>query len=909
MNCKMQYVLKVAATVILMFVPFLDTYAGQKRDCILIVTSSSTHKLDYGRYVDEVRKIESKAGTDMEIKVLCMDEREMNTVADMNHMQKAMVAKTGGRRPRMVIIIGFYSFIMCNRAHSLWADIPMLLIGERDRTGTDETVLAKRPITADRQVLLTDLKTHINLTFLQTNCFPQKTVEQVLTVLPKTENILFICDECYSCVQNNYELQDVVEHSFSGIRYSCLRSDKVSTDSLLATLSSPGRKGTTVAIYSSWRKWGYGAYNVSMSDNFYKNICSLSVPVFALRNVSIDQWKDCVGGYIFNEDEFWMAFDEYYRQIMAGKPARDIPFRYQEKGIPVFNYNALANFGIDPALCPSNSVIYNLPPNKYAPLQWIYENWMYLALPVALLIIIGLVMRVRSLKHINRLQVSEQSMKKRIANIIDTMPQLYIYEEAVFNDKGVVVDTIIRDVNKKFEKLLYKKEECIGKRRSELFENTLSLFMRIANTVKNTEKNIMFQYHNAEKDLYYDILAVPHEKGHFIEFFCMESTKVQRMQKMLISMSQKMEIAMQAASVSPWRWELDKHIVYCQKFQRDAVGNVHNKDLQLSEDLVLGQIVPDDRSRVYSKMDELISGRKKKVTVEYRTDRIVHGMKKTEWIEICAMVGTYDDAGIPVALVGSRQVVTHRKELEEELKKAKLHAEEANKLKSAFLANMSHEIRTPLNAIVGFSGLLIGTDDKDEKAEFASIINSNSDLLLRLIGDILDLSKIEAGSIELNYSDFDLNAIISDLYNMLEMRIKTEDKPLTLSYTLGSKTCIINSEPNRLSQVIINLVTNAIKFTDEGGISFGYEIKGDMLLFKVKDTGIGIAEDRLDDVFQRFVKLNTFKQGTGLGLSICKSIVEGLGGDIGVESTLGKGSTFWFTVPYKPVCAEAVNSR
>ena len=119
----MQYVLKVAATVILMFVPFLDTYAGQKRDCILIVTSSSTHKLDYGRYVDEVRKIESKAGTDMEIKVLCMDEREMNTVADMNHMQKAMVAKTGGRRPRMVIMIGFYSFIMCNRAHCLWADI------------------------------------------------------------------------------------------------------------------------------------------------------------------------------------------------------------------------------------------------------------------------------------------------------------------------------------------------------------------------------------------------------------------------------------------------------------------------------------------------------------------------------------------------------------------------------------------------------------------------------------------------------------------------------------------------------------------------------------------------------------------------------------------------------------------
>ena len=250
-------------------------------------------------------------------------------------------------------------------------------------------------------------------------------------------------------------------------------------------------------------------------------------------------------------------------------------------------------------------------------------------------------------------------------------------------------------------------------------------------------------------------------------------------------------------------------------------------------------------------------------------------------------------------IVGSRQVITKRKMMEEELRAAKRQAEESNRLKSSFLSNMSHEIRTPLSAIVGFSELLVNAETEDERTEYVHIIENNSDLLLQLVNDILDLSKIEAGTVEFTYTDFDLNKLMKEIFDSTQLRLASMEKPVTLSYATGMEQCIIHSERNRLTQLITNLLTNAIKFTDNGSISFGYEHRDTQLYFYVKDTGCGIEKERQKDIFERFVKLNSHKQGTGLGLSICKSIAETLGGKIGVESEVGKGSTFWFIIPYK----------
>ena len=211
---------------------------------------------------------------------------------------------------------------------------------------------------------------------------------------------------------------------------------------------------------------------------------------------------------------------------------------------------------------------------------------------------------------------------------------------------------------------------------------------------------------------------------------------------------------------------------------------------------------------------------------------------------------------------------------------------------------MSHEIRTPLNAIVGFSGILALSDSEQEKQEYVGIIENNNALLLQLIGDILDLSKIEAGTLEFVYSDFDLNELMQEKERVMRMRLKTDRVELAFERPLAE--CPIRSERNRLSQLLINLISNAIKFTKQGSIRFGYELRGQEIYCYVTDTGCGIPQDKKDSVFGRFVKLNHFEQGTGLGLSICHTIVRHMGGRIGVESEEGKGSTFWFTIPYTP---------
>ncbi|NDW13221.1 sensor histidine kinase [Bacteroides sp. 214] len=242
--------------------------------------------------------------------------------------------------------------------------------------------------------------------------------------------------------------------------------------------------------------------------------------------------------------------------------------------------------------------------------------------------------------------------------------------------------------------------------------------------------------------------------------------------------------------------------------------------------------------------------------------------------------------------------ITHQKNIEEQLREAKEKAENLDRLKSAFLANMSHEIRTPLNAIVGFSDLLAITDDMEERMEYNEIVQENNQLLLKLISDILDLSKIEAGTL-----DFEIERI--NAYELCDSIVKsysvnTNAKVPILFDETSSSEYFINSDKKRLTQVITNFINNAIKFTTEGSITVGYHLNGNNTIhFSVKDTGMGIAADKVDQVFDRFVQLDGFTKGAGLGLAICKSLIENLGGEIGINSVIKEGSTFWFNHPYQ----------
>ena len=253
--------------------------------------------------------------------------------------------------------------------------------------------------------------------------------------------------------------------------------------------------------------------------------------------------------------------------------------------------------------------------------------------------------------------------------------------------------------------------------------------------------------------------------------------------------------------------------------------------------------------------------------------------------------------------------VTERQHMIGELEKARSRAEQSDKLKSAFLANMSHEIRTPLNAIVGFSDLLMVTEDQEEKEEFIQIINANNELLLKLINDILDLSKIEAGSVELKYENFDLAVYFNELAASMHRRVVNPQ--VRLVPVNPYETCTVRLDKNRLAQILTNFVTNAIKYTSKGMIEMGYEKIDENIRLYVRDTGIGIPEDKKDKVFHRFEKLDEFAQGTGLGLSICKAIVEACRGEIGFESEFDKGSLFWAVLPcqFESVNSEPTSSR
>ena len=327
------------------------------------------------------------------------------------------------------------------------------------------------------------------------------------------------------------------------------------------------------------------------------------------------------------------------------------------------------------------------------------------------------------------------------------------------------------------------------------------------------------------------------------------------------------------------------------------------KNMGEDEDTPLVEVVgiynkmhPQDRVRVLAFFEKAKRGEATSFKSEMRV--LKSGtLDQWNWVRMNVVLNRYDPENGLIELIGVNYDITELKETEQKLIEAKEKAEEADRLKSAFLANMSHEIRTPLNAIVGFSELLASASTEEEKTQFLEIVHSNNELLQQLIADILDLSKIEAGTLEFTFSEVDVNQLMFDIEQLFRMRLEDKSAVIQIIRETPPDECVMYTDRNRLQQVVSNFMTNAVKFTDEGSITFGYNRCAEGLYFYVKDTGSGIPEDKVNHIFERFVRVEQNKKGTGLGLAICEMIIRKLGGKIGVESEYGKGSTFWFTLP------------
>ena len=393
---------------------------------------------------------------------------------------------------------------------------------------------------------------------------------------------------------------------------------------------------------------------------------------------------------------------------------------------------------------------------------------------------------------------------------------------------------------------------------------------------------------------YCNITGVPFEFGEGGEVirytgFRQNISKLHQLNEELKERNYKMELTFKTVGMSYWDYDVKTR--QYRSFN-DPVNDFKPEKALMPEDY-LKAAHPEDTERVRENMVGMSAGQYKEFSLQYRS--------RTKWDQdwqtliVTGLPSERDKKGNVIRYTGIAFNNTKWEKMAQELKEMKDKAELSDRLKSAFLANMSHEIRTPLNAIVGFSELLVDSDDPDEKKEYWHIIESNNDLLLRLINDILDLSKIESGIIDRKRERFNLTKLCNELYVMMRSKVLNADVELVQDNPCSE--CWIFLDSNRLKQVWMNFLTNAVKYTRSGYIRMGYSVEKDGIRFYVEDTGTGIPKELQDRVFGRFQKLNEFVQGTGLGLAISRAIVEAAGGEIGFTSEQGIGSTFWAWVP------------
>lgn len=603
-----------------------------------------------------------------------------------------------------------------------------------------------------------------------------------------------------------------------------------------------------------------------------------------------------IGGYFWTDSEIKKHLLPVIKSRLDGASH---PHRVETTamGTPpsVINYADYVESGLLLGLCPDDTVFGMKPPTFFE------RNKYYLALFFSLmaLAVIYVIWLRRALHERSR----RLEIMRSYSSLVENMPVLYARVELIFDPGARIIDYVYREVNPTFEKYILPKEKILGKKYSELNPD-YSPELPDRYSELNDNRQITFQYYLEKTKTHLTVISIHSKTKGCVDVFGVDNTELVLTQQMLKSTNHKLSAALDAADMTPWKWDLQTGLLSCNVSHDLYVTEeevTHDGNLIIvPTSACFAKICDEDRERVRDAFERLANGETQKMREEYRVGRQwLPSPQQNEWVEVRAAVDERDANGKPLSLIGTSMTVTQRKEMEEALVQAKVKAEEANTLKSSFLANISHEIRTPLNAIVGFSSLLVSAERgiSEEKQEYINIIENNNTLLLQLISDVLDLSKIEAGTMEFDYAPVDVHGLFIELEDTFRLRNKKSG--ICICYHRRTTECVVKADRNRLVQMMMNLMNNAVKFTGEGSIEFGFDVREDGFLhFYVTDTGCGIPEERLEEIFGNFVKLNSFVQGTGLGLTICRAIVERMGGKIGAVSRLGQGSTFWFTLPY-----------
>ncbi|WP_106829434.1 ATP-binding protein [Parabacteroides pacaensis] len=826
-----------------------------------------------------------------------MDVMLMKSESDVENFTSELIHKYTQKPPLLIVLLGNSAYVLLKDSleKHFGKDIPILVCVEKDYIAPREYYLSKQPCPPDERQNLSDMTImHKNLTIMYVPEYISETITLMKKCIPDMKELLFLSDKRYISAQNQNSLRKIMQNNFPDIQLKLLTAGDMQTDELIDILQNADAH--TGVLYYSWiLVQQRGQHSMLSSDTYRMLSAYTNRPIFTLNDMDVVE-NGMMGGYYYPSSAISSTLFRTIDELLKGKIHDKIIT--PEKPYPVLNYLLLEKNNIPPTAYPANTILYMKPPTFWEQ----YSKYVYAGSILFAFLLLVFIFRIKSLNKKRLYQEKELKLLSSYSRLVNNMPIVYLKQRILMDDAGKPIDYIILEVNPEFEKLLCPKEKILQKKGSEIHDQQLTEYLEMCNLVLLQNKKINMQYYFKSTDHYFNVITVSDSTPECINIFMVDITELLKTQQLLRSVNQKLSISLDVANVIPWKWDLVNETIICDVNKAiDATfsGLFNENQLSVPSPQYFAKIHKEDREKVKKAYQLLIDGKIDKVQEEYRIYSPEKGLHSFEWVEARATIDARDEAGHPLSLIGSSLIITERKKIEKELIEAKNKAEESNRLKSAFLANMSHEIRTPLNAIIGFSNILATTDEKEEKKEYISIIENNNTLLLQLISDILDLSKIEAGTLEFIYTNVDLNALLREVEHSMQPRAAENVK---IIFEQPQEDCFVSTSKSRLIQVITNLMTNAIKFTQEGSIRFGYtRVNEKMLRFYVSDTGCGIPAEQQKKIFDRFVKLNAFAQGTGLGLSICQMIIDYVEGEMGVESEVGKGTTFWFTFPCTPV--------
>lgn len=818
------------------------------------------------------------------------DEMQMDTVR-MN-----LFAKYENNAPELIIILGGNVWILIHEElERRWGNTPVILFTENNYVGPAEVYYQKVAISREEQIPLRSIIGGHNVVLVYAPCYIKETIDLMYRQIQDMNELVFISDRRWFSAQCRQEVAETVVKYFPDLRLRFFTEGQKKMEEIVNYLRQADKN--TGVLYAVWEASDTSSDHTVLSatntpDFFNKYGRS---PVFTLSDMNGGK-AGLVGGYFSLSKDISKTISDVSVKILNGAKASEI-LTVKVNACPVFDYEEMLRTGLEPALYPSNTYFYDKPAN------FIERNKTVLGV-VLLFVVFGIVLllvRIHFLSNIRRMQTKQIYLMSNYNDLFNDMPLVYLKCRLIWGESGKVDDYLIIDVNPSFEKHFYKKEEALGKRGSVL--NSTDVYARLKEYMEvagRERKAVSFPIH-ARNGRDYDVLVMPSDLPEVINVFCMDTTELIHTRQSLRTINYKLSLALGIANITPWKWNLKEDRIWFDRSKEIEVSakfEMKEEAFAVPVSDVMKGIHKDDLKRVEKAFGDLKEGKRQKVNEKIRI--FTASRTDYEWVEVGAAIAETDEVGKPLTLVGSALIITDRKKMEEELITAKEKAEEANRLKSAFIANMSHEIRTPLNAIIGFSSILNSAKNEEERKQYLHIIEHNNQLLLQLINDIVNLSKIEAGTLELVNSNIYLDDLMRELERMF--RPRAEEKQLSLQFDDLNTECYISMDRNRLMQIMNSLLSNAIKFTSKGSIRFGFSrLDNGMIRFYVSDTGCGIPKEYQQKIFERFVKLNSFIQGIGLGLSICETLVKHMNGEIGVESNEGKGAVFWFTIPYQEV--------